>query len=61
MSCRKGETVNVYQDPLTCQDMEGRATLIKFLGNTDPELGERWLVHFVGDAPGDTYPRWIKD
>jgi len=45
---KKGETVGVYQDPITCKDFEGYAKL------TEPKpkkrdikgLTETWLVKF---------------
>lgn len=42
-----GRWVRVYQKPLTDEDFEGIAQLVKCSGEQDG--GERWLVRFPGD------------
>lgn len=57
---KKGQQVSVYQDPLTKMELEGTATLVKFIGS-DPEIGERWIVQFPDDEFGGEpeVERWI--
>ena len=50
--CRKlvrGMYVNVYEDPITCEKLEGRAKLIR-----PSELAvtytPRWIVQFAGET-----------
>ena len=52
-----GDIVTVYTDPCTKQNPEGPADLREFLGNDDGF--EEWLVHFIGDHPGETYQRFV--
>lgn len=47
---RKGDLVEVYFDWLSCFRLEGKATLVRYLGDAAgaPEgiVGERWKVRF---------------
>jgi hypothetical protein len=47
----------VYEDPITKQKPEGKATLVRFLDRDDREIGERWMVRFIGDR--EVYARWV--
>ena len=49
---RKGDVVKIYQDPLTKQQPEGEAKLIKRLGYGENKLPkvERWEVKFLSDG-----------
>jgi hypothetical protein len=48
----KGETVRVYQDPITCKDFEGYAKLIESRPRKRDIKGltETWLVKFEDGA-----------
>lgn len=57
---RRGMTVMVYEDPITCTIKEGKAKLIE---NIRPDRGEGdglsvWEVEFL-DEPGQTFCRTI--
>ena len=45
----------VYIDPVTRQNPEGPARLLKSEDDTDPELGHRWMVQFIDDQGQDDY------
>lgn len=53
---QKGDLRMIYQDPVTRLNPEGPATLLRRIGRTDPDLGERWLVRF---DDGDIRERWV--
>ena len=53
---KKGDIVNVYHDPFTCQGLEGPAKLIKDLG-TRGFKQEYWRVKLLDD--GFVTDRWI--
>jgi len=57
-----GDTVKVYEDPITCQRLEGTAELIEpgAPRNTPHEYDKReyWTVAFPEDD-GAQYQRWI--
>jgi hypothetical protein len=55
---KKGDKVRVYQKPLTNEDEEGIATLVKFDSVSEGYGTERWLVRFEGEE--STYPRDVK-
>ena len=51
-----GDILDIYQKPITCEDFEGRAKLIKPVAvNQD---GEEWIVEFEGE-PNSYYNRQI--
>jgi len=54
---RKGEVVDIFEDPVSCLRREGRAKLIKLIRKDEDR--EFWEVHFLTDPSGDTYQRWI--
>ncbi len=46
----KGQTVMVYGKPLTKQESEGKAKLLKRIpDNRDSEIVENWEVKFLSD------------
>ena len=49
-----GDTVDIFQDPLTKRQHEGQATLIHLqqdnAGVCEGNLVQRWLVQFTGDV-----------
>lgn len=45
----KGETVMVFHDPVTCQNLEGNAVLVKRHA-VNSEGSERWQVRFEDDG-----------
>jgi hypothetical protein len=56
-----GQTINIYQDPITCRQFEGRAIIRKI---NDPFLGPNdfygwWCDVEFKDEPGTTYPRLV--
>ena len=55
-----GNIVDVYQDPITQKDFEGKAKAIKPVGAMLPGGLQYWKVNFVGDHYTDTYRRKIK-
>lgn len=50
----KGDRVTIYEDPITCQKREGRATIIEIMPGKD--LVE-CLVRFVGE--NETFTRLV--
>lgn len=61
---KEGDTVLIYEDPLTQQKVEGKAKLIKLLRTSDDfdhgVIMSRWLVQFE-NAKDRQYKRWIKE
>lgn len=55
---KKGDIVNVYHDPFTCQNQEGSAKLLKDL-QTRGFKQEYWEVEFLSD--GFITDRWINN
>lgn len=59
----KGETVVVYEDPITRKKAEGVARLIRLIdpdsGEWDNRLFQRWYVEFE-NSPGETFDRQIE-
>lgn len=51
----KSDKVKVFQKPITDKGFEGNAVLIRYL-DSDPEIGERWLVRF---EDGARVERWV--
>ena len=54
----KGDTVIIYEDPITCKESEGMAILINKIDENS--CSETWKVHFLGDEVGCNYQRTIK-
>ncbi|HEX9987063.1 MAG TPA: hypothetical protein VGE45_01090 [Chloroflexia bacterium] len=57
---KPGDKVNIYEDPLEREHLEGEATLVRKgedYGVYDGVIVERWTVRFPGDD--DTYERLI--
>lgn len=48
---KKGDIVTIYQDPLTKQEVEGQARLVKFI-NDGGEF-ECWKVKFLNAGAGE--------
>ncbi len=49
----RGQIVNVYEDPGTCKKLEGKAKLLKCLGEAgvlDEHQLESWWVKFLDDG-----------
>ena len=44
-----GDTVEVYEDPITCEKLEGVAILIKKVYDCDANGLESWGVRFKGE------------
>jgi len=55
-----GDIVDVYQDPITQKDFEGRAKIIKPVGTMLKGGHQYWMVNFVGDHYTEIYCRKIK-
>ena len=56
----KGDAVTIYQKPLTDEDFEGDALLVrKYSDVNNHECLELWSVEFI-EEPGEHYTRWIK-
>lgn len=56
---KPGDTVRVYQKPLTDEELEGDARLVQHhASEDDPEIGERWTVRFSDGALVD---RWVNE
>lgn len=53
---KPGDTVTIYEDPLTCEKEEGEAELIEMISETRAK--EFWHVRFISDNWRTT--RWIK-
>ena len=45
----EGDRVTIYQDPITCQKREGRATVVKVLREEEDGLVE-CLVRFIDET-----------
>lgn len=60
---KKGDIVNIYQQVLTGEKLEGEAELIEFIQdeNSGPFRLERWKVRFLVDDENEHYERWIKN
>jgi hypothetical protein len=54
----RGDIVSVFQDPLTCLDLEGHAELLRLVHDNEEGL-QRWVVRFVDDPCWETYERAI--
>ena len=55
---KKGDTVNIYEDPITQRKLEEQATLRKLVKDDGDQ--ELWEVKFLG-CPGDpVVMRWIQ-
>lgn len=56
---KKGDTVTIYAKPLTHDQPEGEAKLIRCLG-VDKGIAnfKYWDVEFITE-PGILYPRWV--
>ena len=57
---KRGDKVRVYQHPVTDEQYEGEAVLVRFCDDcSDPgeEKGEYWLVRFRPDE--DVVHRWV--
>lgn len=46
---KSGDTIVVYEDPLTKEKPEGKAVLLRKNGTVGPEM-ERWMVRFEDDG-----------
>ena len=46
---KAGMMVNVYEDPITCKKLEGRARLIKPASDFFVTYMPRWIVAFPGE------------
>lgn len=44
-----GDRITIYQKPVTQEDKEGRATLIRPLGKPSQDNLQLWEVQFVGE------------
>lgn len=57
---KQGDIVNVYEDPITMQKLEGKAKLVCKICEVGQSKGfERWEVRFEGEV--ETYSRIIKE
>jgi hypothetical protein len=45
-----GQTVNVYEDPVTCNKFEGKAKLLVPYHYNDTDNLSTWLVRFLDDG-----------
>jgi hypothetical protein len=52
----RGQTVTIYDDPITKKKPEGKAKLIKFVGKDDYfPYAETWVVQFLDELSADEY------
>ena len=59
MKARIGEVVTIYAKPLTHDQPEGEAKLIKYLqGDRGIKNFKLWDVEFIGEY-GVVYQRWV--
>jgi hypothetical protein len=54
---KRGDFVDIYTDPLTCQVLEGRARLVVFIDHC-PDGLDMWEVEFTGEF--STVIRFLK-
>lgn len=54
---KKGDILEIFEDPITKIKSEGNAKLVKRLENFDQDM-ERWQVKFISD--GAKAERWIR-
>lgn len=54
---KAGDTVMIYEDPMTQKKPEGKAVLVGKIAET--QVMERWNVKFESDEDQITYARWI--
>lgn len=54
---KKGQSVTVYEDPVTMEKIEGEATLLKFEESSADPRFEFWKVRFFQDL--NSVYRWI--
>lgn len=47
---KKGQTVTIYEDPITCQKAEGKARLIELVRQDEGDGLTMWRVKFVDDG-----------
>jgi hypothetical protein len=59
MKLEKGQLRKIYQKPVTMEDYEGTALLVKKEERSDEDGLELWLVRFDPEEP--TYPRWVSE
>ena len=45
---KKGDRVLIYEDPITCKNLEGGATLMRL--EKDDGFFEYWFVKFIGES-----------
>jgi len=55
---KSGDIVDIYEDPHTCEVLEGRATLLKKT-LYENEVEELWVVRFEGDAEDEVSIRKV--
>jgi len=53
----RGDFVDIFHDPLTCQVLEGRARLVVFIDHC-PDGLDMWEVEFTGEF--STVIRFLK-
>lgn len=56
---KAGDTVTIYEDPITQQKPEGISTLVTHLDGPDADGIEQWEVQFSDEEPGDLHNRFI--
>jgi hypothetical protein len=56
---KRGDIVNIYEDPNTEKHLEGRAKLIKKYPAQSDKFQECWLVMFLEPGYGDKAYRMI--
>lgn len=57
---KKGDIIEIYEDPYTRKRLEGKAKLINLL-SSDVSMGEEyWEIQFLSEKEGDTHNRWIR-
>ena len=55
---KKGDVVTIYEDPSTRAKVEGEARVVRHVETLEPGI-EMYLVHFVGDEPGQNVERIV--
>lgn len=59
MKAKKGDMVTIYAKPLTHEQPEGEARLIKYLGvDAGFRYFKYWEVEFINE-PGVLFSRWV--
>lgn len=56
---KPGDVVNIFHDPITKKNLEGKAILVEQVRADDRDGLNMWMVHFPEDYPEENYLRTI--